>query len=407
MKLYLRLAWRNIWRHRRRTLIVVLAIGLTMAMMMFYDGLINGFQQDINANAVKVMGGNIQIHNQDYPANKNQLLPVPNAETVVAEAESLPQVVTASRRITTGGLASNREGAFPLSIIGVEPEKEVLVSLIAQNVAAGRYLTAHDTDAVYIGQGLAEAMGITVGDRFSLTGRGTHKQMRTRTMTVAGIYDIGMADLEKGTLFISLAEAQDLYNLPGQSTEVVVTLQHIEQENAAIAALSSRLTGYDIGSWQDNYPEMASAVTSKSAVMDIFSVVILGIAGIGILNMLMMAVLERTREIGVMAALGLRPRQISLLFLLEGALMGTVGLVAGVGLGLLVNLIMKTVGLDYSFFSSATDYMALMSGRIYSTLGVEKLPLRVVTVLVISLLASFSPARDASQNEPAQSLHYV
>ena len=259
MKLYLRLAWRNVWRHRRRTLIVVLAVGLTMAMMMLYDGIINGFQQNVNANAVKVMGGNIQIHNGEYPANKNGLLPVPDDQQVIAAAESLPQVITAARRIQTSGLASNREGAFPLIIIGVEPEKEALVSLIAQNVSAGRYLTSTDQDMVYIGKGLADAMGVTVDDRITLTGRGTHKQMRTRSMTVAGIYDIGMADTEKGTLFMSLAEAQDLYNLTGQSTEVAVTLQRIDQEKTTIAALKSKLNGYDIGSWQDNYPEMASA----------------------------------------------------------------------------------------------------------------------------------------------------
>ena len=141
--------------------------------------------------------------------------------------------------------------------------------------------------------------------------------------------------------------------------------------------------------------------------MDIFSVVILFIAGIGILNMMMMAVLERTREIGVMGAMGLRPRQISRLFLLEGTMIGLVGMVFGVGLGLLTNALVKMVGLDYSSFSSMAEYMALLSGRVYPTMGIEKLPLRVMTVIVIAMLASFSPAHEASQNDPAESLHYV
>ncbi len=407
MKLYLRLAWRNIWRHKRRTLIVVLAISLTMAMMMLYDGIINGFQQNINANAVKIMGGDIQIHNADFPANRSSLLPVPDDQGVLATVESLPQVVSASRRIKTSGMASNREGAFPVSIIGIEPEKEIAVSLPAQDTVAGRYLTAEDLDMVYIGKGLADAMDLDVGDRFSLVGSGTHKQMRTRTMTVAGIYDIGMEGLEKSNLYMSLGEAQDLYGLTGQSTEIAVSLKNIGQQSAVITALQTQLPDYDIGSWEDNYPEMANAITSKSTVMDIFSIVILGIAGIGILNMLMMAVMERTREIGVMGAMGLKPRQISLLFLLEGAMMGLVGLFAGVGLGLLTNLLMKIVGLDYSAFSSATEYTALISGKIYPTLGLEKLPLRVVSVIIIALIASYTPAHDASKNEPAESLHYV
>ena len=107
--------------------------------------------------------------------------------------------------------------------------------------------------------------------------------------------------------------------------------------------------------------------------MNIFSIIILIIVGIGILNLLLMAVYERTREIGLLGALGLKPRQISILFVLEGALMGLVGVAFGVVLGLSINLLFSRVGFDYSQFSSLTNYTALISGRVYSTLGLEKL----------------------------------
>ena len=144
MRLYLRLAWRNVWRHRRRTLIVVLAMGLTLAMMMFYDGLVAGFDDAIYGNAIKVLGGNIQIHAGGYQAKADQtpLLPLGDDQAIVQAALALPQVEAASRRINTGGLATNREGAFPVSIIGVEPDKELPISLVAQHATAGRYLKA-------------------------------------------------------------------------------------------------------------------------------------------------------------------------------------------------------------------------------------------------------------------------
>src|SRR5512147_1168962 len=118
MKLYLRLAWRNVWRHRRRTLIIILAIGLTLAMMMMYDGLIVGFNNAIYGNAIRVLGGNIQIHAAGYreKIDSNPLLPLPDDEAALAAARSQPQVTSATRRITTGGLLTNREGAFPVSI---------------------------------------------------------------------------------------------------------------------------------------------------------------------------------------------------------------------------------------------------------------------------------------------------
>jgi len=409
MMLYLRLAWRNIWRHRRRTLLVFLSIGLGMTFMMFYDGFVAGFQQAIYANAVKVLGGNIQIHAEGYRQDMDTmpLLPLTDDARLVESALGQTGVIAASRRINTGGLATSREGAFSVQIIGIEPEAELPVNLAAQNISTGRYLTADDRDVVFIGQGLADVMGVTVGDRFTLVGRATHNQMRQRSMTVAGIYDLGMRDIEKRMVYISLAEAQDLYGLTGQSTEVAISLEKLGTEAPVMAALEGITSGVEIDSWKTNFPELFSAMESKNVVMDLFSIIILMIAGIGIMNQLMMAVYERTREIGLMGSLGMKPRQISNLFLLEGAMMGAAGLAFGVGLGLLSNTLLGTVGFDYTAFTSLTEYTALINERVYPTLGVERLPLRAITVLVISILAALYPAREASRREPAEALHYV
>ena len=408
MNLYLRLAWRNVWRHRRRTLIIVLAMGFGLAMMMMYDGLIAGFDQAIYGNAIKVLGGNIQVHAaESTEAEQDALTPLADDQAVVNAALAQPQVLAATRRIKTGGLASSREGAFAVSIIGIEPEKESEVNLAAQNVVAGRYLASDDADVIFIGKGLADAMGVQVGDRITMTGRATHEQMRRRTMTVGGIYDLGMPDVEKGTIYVSLREAQDLYDLTGRTTEVAIVLKQLGQEDAVIAALGPALPGYEIESWRSNFPDLVAAIQTKSGVMDIFSVIILMIAGIGILNLLLMAVYERTREIGLIGALGLKPRQISLLFILEGTLIGLVGVAAGIALGLLLNGLLRQVGLDYSALSSATSYMRLISGRVYPSWGVENLLGRALTVAIISALAALIPAGEAARREPAEALHHV
>jgi ABC-type lipoprotein release transport system permease subunit len=409
MRLFLRLAWRNLWRHRRRTLIVVSAMGLGLALMMFYDGLMGGFNQAIYGNAIKVLGGNIQVHAEGYRLNTSQtsLLPLADDQTVLQAFRALPQVEAASRRISTGGLASSHEGAFAVSIVGIEPDIEKNVNLPAQYVTQGRYLSADDGDVIYIGKGLADAMDAAVGDRITMTGRATHEQMRKRTMTVVGIYDLGMPDLEKRTIYISLKEAQDLYGLTGQSSEISVYLKQLGEEHKVIAALQPALPGYEIDSYETNYPELQQTVNTKSGVMNIFSVVILLIAGIGILNLLLMAVYERTREIGLLGAMGVRPGQISLLFILEGTMMGLVGVALGIVLGLLGNAVLMKVGLDFGAMSNAASYMALVSGRVYPTWGVDKLLGRALTVAIISALAAFYPAHEAAQREPAEALHYV
>ena len=409
MQLYLRLAWRNIWRHRRRTIIIVIAMGMTMALMMWYDGLMNGFTDAIYGNAVKVLGGNIQVHAAGYraQASSTPLLPLADPQAVIKAAEANPLTLGATQRINTGGLVTSREGAFSVGITGIEPEKELSVNIIGQNVKAGRNLTSSDMDNILIGKGLADAMSVQVGDRITLVGRAQHDQMRQRTMTVIGIYDLGIPDLEKQTVYISLGEAQSLYDLPGQSTEVAIFLKQLGEENAVINSMKPVLPGYEVESFEANYPDLASAINGKNSVMDIFSVIIIGIAGVGILNLLLMAVYERTREIGMLGAMGLKPAQISLLFMLEGIMIGLVGIAVGIVLGLTINGILMKVGLDFSSLTQAASYMALMKGRAYPTWGTEKLVMRASVVAIISVLASLIPAIEAGRREPAEALHYV
>jgi ABC-type lipoprotein release transport system permease subunit len=408
MNLYLRLAWRNIWRHKRRTIIIVLAMSLTLSLMMFYDGLMYGFTDAIYGNAVKVLGGNIQVHAEGFraQANSNPLLPLADPQAVVNAAEANPLTLAATQRIGTGGLITSREGAFAVGITGVEPEKEMTVNVIGQNIKEGRNLTSDDLDNILIGKGLAGVMGVTVGDRVTLVGRSQHDQMRQRTMTIVGIFDLGMADIEKQTVYISLGEAQSLYELESP-TEVAIFLQRLGQESEVINGMKPGLPGYEIESFQANYPDLASAINTKGGVMNVFSVIIIAIAGVGILNLLLMAVYERTREIGVLGAMGLKPNQISLLFVLEGIMIGLVGAAVGIVFGLAINGSLRSVGLDFSSYSNVASYMALIQSRVYPTWGVEKLLMRASMIAIISALAALIPAFEAGRREPAEALHYV
>ena len=409
MQLYLRLAWRNVWRQRRRTLIIALAMGVIMSMLVLYDGLIGGFEQAIYGNAIQLLGGNIQVHAPGYneKAGRKPLLPLADPDALIRTAESHADVVSASKRIVTSGIVTNREGAFAVSIVGVEPEKEARISPVAQNVTLGRYLSPDAEDVIVIGQGLATAMGVNVGDRISMVARSTHEQTRQRTMTIIGIYDVGVPSVEKGTIYLSLAEAQSLFGLSGQVTEVVVSLKQIGQEAGVVNYINSRLTGYEVDTWMNSFPELKQTMDMKTSTMGVFGVIMLCVAAIGILNSQMMAVFERTREIGVLGALGMKPGGVMLLFLLEGTLVGVMGAVIGAILGTGINGLMAYFGIDYGGFADLTEYTALISGRIYSQMAPLKVLQHGITVLIIATLAAFLPARDASRREPAAALHHV
>lgn len=409
MTLYLRLAWRNVWRHRRRTFLIAIGMGVTMSLLVFYDGLIGGFEQAIYGNAIQLLGGNIQVHAPGYneKVGRKPLLALDDPDAVVQAAESHPDVVAASKRIVTGGLVTNREGAFAITIVGVETDKEGKITPVASNISSGRYLLPDDADVIVIGRGLANAMEIEVGDRITMVGNTTHEQTRQRTMTVIGIYDVGVPSVEKGTIYISLAEAQTLFGLEGQATEVVISLKQIGLEPGVMDAINASAPGYEIESWETSIPDLKKTMDMKTGVMGVFGVFMLGIAAIGILNLLMMAVFERTREIGVIGALGLKPREITLLFLTEGVLIGLMGAAFGAILGTAINGILGVYGLNYSQFADLTEYTALISGSIYPQLVPLKVFKHALTVAVIAALAALYPAIEASRREPAEALHYV
>jgi putative ABC transport system permease protein len=405
----LRMAWRNVWRNWRRTLIAVIAIGLGLMALIFLDGTVAGFQQAIFGNAVRLQGGNVQVHAPGYreKAKRLPLLPLADAPAVVQAAQAQPQVIVASHRINTGGFVSGRKATLPVLISGIEPEQEAPVGLIAKNIAQGRYLTANDQDAVLIGKGMADRLKVGVGDRITLVGRATHEQMRRRTMTVVGIYNLGLPEAEKRLVYVSLAEAQALFDLRDQVTEVAVALESVGQEETVVTALRAALPGYEVASWQELNPEMNQSLEVDKQVMNIFGLIVLLIAGVGILNLMLMAVFERTREIGLLAAMGLKRREILMLFLLEGVLIGLLGALVGCVLGGVVVSVVGQSGIEFSGASEMGEMMALMGDRLYPKFQMDLLIGRALTVAVIAALASLYPAWQASKREPAEALHYV
>ncbi|MCO6453290.1 MAG: ABC transporter permease [Caldilineales bacterium] len=409
MSMYFELAWRNMWRNWRRTSIALVAIILGLVLLLFMNAFIVGSDQAIFGNAVRLYGGNIQVHAPGFreKATRFPLTPLNNPDQVVEAAESHPHVLAAAKRISTAGFVSNREGAYPVSITGIEPTVEAPLSIQAENVTEGRFLAADEGDALFIGQGLADALDAKVGDRVTVTGRSKNETMRQRTMTIVGIYDLGMPDIEKGMAFITLPEAQSLYNLRDDATEVTMILQSIGQEKAVIASLAPQLPGAELDTWDDLRPEFRETMSTKAAFSSFFGIIVIMIASIGILNLMLMAVFERTREMGVLAALGLKGRQIMSLFLLEGTMIGLVGAIIGCLLGGLLVFWFSRVGIDFSFASGMGEITALMGDRLYPMLTLSDIITRGLLVVIIAALASLYPAWQASRKEPAESLHHV
>jgi ABC-type lipoprotein release transport system permease subunit len=405
----LKMAWRNMWRNWRRTAIALVAIILGLILLLLFDSFIKGSDQAIFGNAVRVYGGNIQVHTPGFrdKARRLPLLPLADAEAVVQAARAEPTVVAAAKRINTGGLITSGDDSHAVVITAIEPEVEAAISLQASNIADGRFLLEDEGDAVFIGKGLAELLGVGVGDRVTLLGHSKHETMRQRSMTIVGIYDLGSPDLEKGTVFITLAEAQNLYNLRDSATEVAVSLQDITHEDQVLPSLQAALPGYEVDSWRTLRPEITETLATKQVFVTIFGLVVVLIASIGILNLQLMAVFERTREMGVLAALGMKRRQILALFLLEGTLIGAIGAVIGCLLGAAAVYALGQVGIDLGFSGGMGEVTALMGDRLRPSLTATDVIRDGIIVVFVAALASLYPAWQAAHKEPAEALHHV
>ena len=406
----IKLAWRNMWRNWRRTTIALVAIALGLILLLMFDGLLQGSDQAIFGNAVRLYGGNLQVHAPGYrdKASRLPMLPLADPEAVVQAAQAQPEVMAVAQRINTAGIIINRGNSVPVAITAIQPDVEAPISLQAESVSQGRFLLPDDGDAIYIGKALADRLQVTVGDNVTLLGRSKNEAMRQHNFTVVGIFDLHTPEAEKGTVFIPLADAQTLYNLRGQVTEVPIFLKQIGSEAAVATALQAQLPGYEIDSWQTLKGDLTDALKTKLAFTSFFGIVVIIIASIGILNLMLMAVFERTREMGVLSALGMKGRQIMGLFLLEGSLIGVAGAIIGCGVGFLLIALIGSAGIDLSKMTTGMGEVGvLMSGKLYPVITAADLFSRAVIVVVIAALASLYPAWQASRREPAQALHHV
>lgn len=410
---YVKLAWRNMWRNWRRTLIASIAIILSMILLIFFQAFMDGTDQAIYGNTVRLYGGHVLVHAPGYREKSTRLplLPVADVEAVITAVSQQPNVLSVSRRINTGGLISNRNASQGVNITAIEPAREANTSLVAENLIAGRFLTPEDGDNIIIGQTLAEDMNVTVGDRVSLLGRRTDGSMRQRSMTIVGIFSLGLGDAEKGFVFMNLPTAQTLYNLRGQVTEVAVIMEDIGQGEQLIDMLAPQFPNHEVDSIYTLRPEFAEALATDRMFGLLFGGILLVMGGIGILNLMMMAVFERTREMGVLAAMGMTGRQIMGLFVLEGAFIGLLGAVIGCFLSWLLVMWVGQTGIDFSAFVSeledAGEIYALMGTVLYPTIEFSVIVAYGGAAVVVAALASLIPAWQAARREPAESLHFV
>ena len=410
-----RLAGRGVWRETRRSLLTASAMALGLALLMFSRSLADGGHEDWIHAGVRMGAGHVLLQAPDHleSGSLDDRLEGPEAEAALAALADLTATMTplaTTIRLSTNGLASSTMSAVPVGIEGVDPAAESDFSHVAEQVVEGRYLEADDRLAAYVGTGLAERLGLKLGSRFVLTAQSTDGEIEGQLVRVVGVFRSGLPEVDEGLVHIPITTARAWLGAEGAATTVGAILPGSRVVPDAIQALEEGLDGGGIRvvSWTEAYPQLNSAVRIDDYGDFVFHGILFAIIALAVLNTILMSVLYRRREFGVLQALGLTPRETGVVIFLEGvlltALAGVVGMIAGFAL----TWIFFRDGLDFSFLmdSDFTFSGIVLDPVIVPEFRAVQILQSVVSIAVVGIAASIYPAIQATRIDVAEALKF-
>lgn len=402
----LKLSWRNLWRNRRRSLIVLAAIVLGLIVLVLTEAYTAGMLKQMLDDQIGSHVAHMLIHKKGFNDNKIIQNYLPSADAVESALERGGLSEAASRRIVAYGLASSASNSSGVSIVGVEPEKESRITLIKSWVVEGSYLSGGEREIV-IGRGLAERLGVELGGKIVLMSSAKDGTVGSDVFRIIGLYESSNGEFDKAYVYIKLGNAQRMLGLDSQVNEIAVLARNPDevstlQENVK-AALGDE---YEVLSYDELLPALMAILEVADSSMGIYYLII-GIATIfGIINTLLMSVFERIREFGVLMAMGMKNKEVFSMVLMEALLLGVIGTVAGLVVGMAIYVPMWTYGLDLSSFSEGLKFIGV-SATVYPLITPIALVRIILIIPFISVLASVYPAVRAIRLVPVRAIYYI
>jgi len=414
-----KISWRNLWRNPRGTLLTALALGLGLALLLISLGLLDGGHEQTIADGVRFGPGHVVIQAKGYQDSGSDelLLPVQvvsRIEEFLQTADMKPVVRGVSPRLLATGLLSSSANSAGVRIMGVIPQDEPAVSFIPQRIVEGTYLSSGKPSGVVIGAELARKLEVKIGSRVVLmtqalrqpeieTKNGAGAEMQSTLLRVSGIFHTGLEAVDANIIQLPLPAAQTLLGVPdGQVTQVALLLQQEGESPLVARALRKQLTGapVEVLTWRESIPMLAQILGLDHAFNYIMNGVIMAMVGLGILNTILMRVLERRYEFGVCKALGLRPRQLAVMVIGESLALTAISLALGLVLGLSVERYFATSGLDLRWiFRTGLPAALVFDPILYSRLSLNRIVWSVSIVFMMATIISFYPALKAARTE--------
>lgn len=401
-----RLAWRNLWRNHRRTLIMLAAVTVGVWAMMFMTSLMRGMVNEMIRDSVKSLPGHVQIHHPLYRDDPNVVNAIPPAAGELLAALESPEVVAWASRVRVPAVISSERESRSVTLLGIDPVRESAISFIANDMAEGRFLESAADSGIIIGRKLADTLDTEIGKRIVIMSQDPDNEIADRGFRVVGLFDSKVQNLEKSFVFAGIETTQKLLKIGGQVHEVAIAgsgFRDIDPlyENIAAAA------GPDLSvlPWY----ELDSYLGTMLGVMDgfvlVWVIVVFLALSFGLVNTLVMAVFERVREIGLMLALGMKPVVILGQIVVESLLLLLIGLLIGNVLAWLTVVPLQD-GIDVSMVAEGMEMFGA-SAVLYPELSIDDVIMANVIVIVLGIVASLSPAWRASRYQPIEAITKV
>lgn len=403
----LSLAARNLTRNARRTLLTALAIAFGLTMMYLVITLNSGSYREMMRQGISTMAGHVVIAHPDYTREGEVHQVVAGAAQRIADTrDALPHAIVAPR-IYAAGLLSSTTGSVGVGLRGIDPEAEAQIVDLAGQVVDGAWLAPGDTRGVLIGRALAERLAVGLGDRVVFMGQGASGEMESRLFRVAGIFRSGGSELDAFLAISAIEPVQEVLGRPDTVHQITVHLPDARKADAARDALLPRMPeGVAVLTWREALPELIALIEMDRVSSDIMMGIIGVIVALGVLNTVLMSVLERTREFGVLLAIGLRPRRLAALVLAEGLVLGLGGTALGVACGLIASWPIVAWGVDYTSFVGETLEMEglVMSAVMKGAWDPTRLSNYALAAVAMTVLSAVYPALHLMRLQPVDAM---
>jgi ABC-type lipoprotein release transport system permease subunit len=397
----IKMAFRDLGRNRRRSFFSALAVGIGLALLLLMASFIKGEMGSALELAIRLQTGHIQVRAESYDESKTSLkweYLIENPDQVAAQIAALAPVKVATPRLFASGIVLVRDESAGVRVYGIDPLSEANAPY-REGMVSGEFITPDDRDGILIGQPLAEKLGLQTGDTLNLSVNTSNGDVDEQTFTVRGIYSTQTNGFDTFTVFLPISKAQAIGGAENHASTILVLLNDTAETDAVAAALKG--PGFQILTWKDMNELLLQTEQMANSYMGLFYLIVLGITATVVINTLVMSVFERTREIGILSAIGMRGRQIMTLFLAESSFLAVGGIVMGLALGIAVIALLA----HYGFNITQMGVTGIIIGNtIYPKLTVEDTVTLTIMAFVVTLLAGLYPAIIAGRMEPVDAL---